>query len=268
MYDIGGRIPKRFGRLTGARQTHALSMRHMLQFLSSKGGAHVKYQPWRWPTPFEWLSLFGGLTVIVGVVTVAGKKISKAMLDKLRDARVRVIQDEPDGPVAAVARPYNEEETIAGRPNFELPETVAELRDGAVNLAEERGDLPSLSDDDDDELQGPQGLGGVGVVLRSRSDFEMVLNWTGVCVEPNPEVYPRIASQAGRTSAQFVRPTAGPRLVIIKSPGQLLYRLPRTFFLDAHNVSPGLLPDVQHWVRDPDIPPRIILRIMYNAKTH
>ena len=167
MYDIGGRIPKRFGRLTGARQTHALSMRHMLQFLSSKGGAHVKYQPWRWPTPFEWLSLFGGLTVIVGVVTVAGKKISKAMLDKLRDARVRVIQDEPDGPVAAVARPYNEEETIAGRPNFELPETVAELRDGAVNLAEERGDLPSLSDDDDDELQGPQGLGGVGVVLRA-----------------------------------------------------------------------------------------------------
>jgi hypothetical protein len=165
MYDIGGRIPKNFGRLTGARQTHNLGMRHMFQFL--KKAPNVKYQPLRWPTPFEWLSLFGGLTCIVGVVTVAGKKISEAMLEKLRKARVRVIQDEPDGPVAAVARPYNEEETIAGRPNFELPETVAELRDGAVNLAEERGDLPSLSDDDDDELQGPQGLGGVGVVRRA-----------------------------------------------------------------------------------------------------
>ena len=30
--------------------------------------------------------------------------------------------------------------------------------------------------------------------------FERVLNWTGVCVEPNPEVFPRILSQAGRSS--------------------------------------------------------------------
>jgi lipid-A-disaccharide synthase-like uncharacterized protein len=167
MYDIGGRIPKRFGRLTGARQTHALSMRHMLQYLSSKGGAHVKEEPELWPDPFWWLSLFGGLTCIVGVMTVAGKKISEAMLEKLRRARVRVIRDARTGQVAAVARPYNDQEKIAGRPNFRLPETVAELRDGAVNLAEERGDLPSLSDSDDDEHQGPQGLGGVGVVRRA-----------------------------------------------------------------------------------------------------
>ena len=142
-------ITKRFGSLTGARQTHNLGMRHMLLYLSSNGGAHVKDEPKRWPWPFEWLSLFGGLTVIVGVVTVAGKKISKAMLDKLRRARVRVIDDAETGQTAVVARPYNEEETIAGRPNFRLPETVAELRDGAVNLAEERGDLPGLSDEDE-----------------------------------------------------------------------------------------------------------------------
>ena len=30
--------------------------------------------------------------------------------------------------------------------------------------------------------------------------FERVLNWTGICVEPNPEVFPRIAGQAGRSS--------------------------------------------------------------------
>ena len=121
----------------------------------------------RWPTPFEWLSLFGGLTCIVGVVTVAGKKISKAMLEKLSRAGVRVIRDARTGQVAAVARPYDDQETIAGRPNFRLPETVAELRDGAVNLAEERGDLPSLSNPGDDKLQGPSELKGVGVVLRA-----------------------------------------------------------------------------------------------------
>ena len=48
-----------------------------------------------------------------------------------------------------------------------LPETVAELRDGAVNLAEERSDLPSLSNPGDDRLQGPEELEGVGVVLRA-----------------------------------------------------------------------------------------------------
>ena len=174
MYDIGGRIPEHFGRLTGARQTHHFGMRHMLQFL--KKAPNVKEKPELWPWPFEWLSLFGGLTVIVGVVTVAGKKISKAMLDKLRRARVRVIDDAETGQTAVVARPYNEEETIAGRPNFRLPETVAELRDGAVNLAEERGDLPGLSDDDDDELQGPEGLGGVGVVRRAEIREEAGVN--------------------------------------------------------------------------------------------
>ena len=39
-----------------------------------------------------------------------------------------------------------------------------------------------------------------GVTYSNTWYFERVLNWTGVCVEPNPEVYPRIASQAGRTS--------------------------------------------------------------------
>ena len=167
MYDIGGRIPKRFGRLTGARQTHGLAMGHMLQFLSSKGGAHVKDEPELWPEPFWWLSLFGGLTCIVGVVTVVGKELRRDVVEKLEAAGVKVIHDTETGQTAAVARPYDDQGTIAGRPNFRLPETVAELRDGAVNLAEERGDLPSLSDSDDDEHQGPQGLGGVGVVRRA-----------------------------------------------------------------------------------------------------
>jgi len=105
MYDIGGRIPKRFGRLTGARQTHYLGMRHMLKFLSSKGGADVKDEPERWPKPFLWLSLFCGLTCIVGVVTIAGKKISETMLEKLRRAGVTVIHDAETGQTAAVARP-------------------------------------------------------------------------------------------------------------------------------------------------------------------
>lgn len=39
-----------------------------------------------------------------------------------------------------------------------------------------------------------------GVTYSNTWYFERVLNWTGVCVEPNPEVYPRIATQAGRAS--------------------------------------------------------------------
>lgn len=39
-----------------------------------------------------------------------------------------------------------------------------------------------------------------GVTYSNTWYFERVLNWTGVCVEPNPEVFPRIASQAGRAS--------------------------------------------------------------------
>ena len=39
-----------------------------------------------------------------------------------------------------------------------------------------------------------------GVTYSNTWFFERVLNWTGVCVEPNPEVYPRIWSQAGRSS--------------------------------------------------------------------
>ena len=39
-----------------------------------------------------------------------------------------------------------------------------------------------------------------GVTYSNTWYMERVLNWTGVCVEPNPEVYPRIASQAGRHS--------------------------------------------------------------------
>ena len=168
MYDIGGRIPKRFGRLTGARQTHALSMRHMLWFLSSKGGAHVKEDKDLWPEPFWWLSLFGGLTCIVGVVTVVGKELRRDVVEKLEAAGVTVIHDAKTGQTAAVARPYDDQKTISGRPNFVLPETVAELRDGATNLAEERGDLPSLADRGDDRLQGPPELKGVGVVLRAQ----------------------------------------------------------------------------------------------------
>jgi hypothetical protein len=43
--------------------------------------------------------------------------------------------------------------------------------------------------------------------------FENVLNWTGLCVEPNPEVFPRIASQAGRAS--------GVKLAVSDTPGTL-----------------------------------------------
>ena len=168
MYDIGGRIPKRFGRLTGARQTHALSMRHMLQYLSSKGGADVKEDKDLWPDPFLWLSLFGGLTCMLAVVTVAGKKISKAMLAKLKRARVRVVHDKKTGRDMATARPYEGQERIAGRPNFVLPETVAELVGGATDVATLRGDgFPPLSDPGDDRLEGPEGLKGVGVVRRA-----------------------------------------------------------------------------------------------------
>jgi FkbM family methyltransferase len=39
-----------------------------------------------------------------------------------------------------------------------------------------------------------------GVTYSNTWYFERLLNWTGVCVEPNPDVYPRIASQAGRSS--------------------------------------------------------------------
>ena len=39
-----------------------------------------------------------------------------------------------------------------------------------------------------------------GVTYSNTWYFERVLNWTGVCVEPNPEVYPRIRDQAGRSS--------------------------------------------------------------------
>ena len=39
-----------------------------------------------------------------------------------------------------------------------------------------------------------------GVSYSNTWYFERVLNWTGVCVEPNPKVFPRIASQAGRTT--------------------------------------------------------------------
>ena len=39
-----------------------------------------------------------------------------------------------------------------------------------------------------------------GVTYSNTWYFERVLNWTGVCVEPNPEVYPRISSQAGRAT--------------------------------------------------------------------
>ena len=140
----------------------------MLLYLSSNGGAHVKDEPKRWPWPFEWLSLFGGLTCAVGIVTVAGKKISEAMLEKLRRARVRLIGDAETGQTAVMARPYDEEETIAGRPNFRLPETVAELVGGATDVATLRGDgFPPLSDPGDDRLEGPEGLKGVGVVRRA-----------------------------------------------------------------------------------------------------
>ena len=39
-----------------------------------------------------------------------------------------------------------------------------------------------------------------GVTYSNTWYFERVLNWTGVCVEPNPEVFPRILTQAGRAS--------------------------------------------------------------------
>lgn len=39
-----------------------------------------------------------------------------------------------------------------------------------------------------------------GITYSNTWYFERVLNWTGVCVEPNPEVFPRIAGQAGRAS--------------------------------------------------------------------
>ena len=39
-----------------------------------------------------------------------------------------------------------------------------------------------------------------GVTYSNTWYFEKVLNWTGVCVEPNPEVFPRISSQAQRSS--------------------------------------------------------------------
>lgn len=39
-----------------------------------------------------------------------------------------------------------------------------------------------------------------GVTYSNTWYFERVLNWTGVCVEPNPAVFARIASQAGRAS--------------------------------------------------------------------
>jgi hypothetical protein len=175
MYDIGGRIPKNFGRLTGARQTHHFGMGHMLQFLKKAPTVKEDLNRWRWP--FEWLSLFCGLTVIVGVVTVAGKKISETMLEKLRRARVRVIRDERTGQFAATARPYDDQETIAGRPNFRLPETVAELRDGAVDVATLRGEgFPQLANPGDDADEGPQELEGVGVVRRAEIREEAGVN--------------------------------------------------------------------------------------------
>lgn len=39
-----------------------------------------------------------------------------------------------------------------------------------------------------------------GITYSNTWYFERMLNWTGICAEPNPEVYPRIASQAGRRS--------------------------------------------------------------------
>ena len=39
-----------------------------------------------------------------------------------------------------------------------------------------------------------------GVTYSNTWYFERVLNWTGVCVEPNPEVFPRIEHQAGRST--------------------------------------------------------------------
>ena len=39
-----------------------------------------------------------------------------------------------------------------------------------------------------------------GITYSNTWYFERVLNWTGVCAEPNPEVFPRIAMQAGRSS--------------------------------------------------------------------
>ena len=37
-----------------------------------------------------------------------------------------------------------------------------------------------------------------GVTYSNTWYFERVLGWSGVCAEPNPDVFPRIASQAGR----------------------------------------------------------------------
>lgn len=39
-----------------------------------------------------------------------------------------------------------------------------------------------------------------GITYSNTWYFEKMLNWTGICVEPNPEVYPRISHQAGRRS--------------------------------------------------------------------
>ena len=39
-----------------------------------------------------------------------------------------------------------------------------------------------------------------GVTYSNTWYFETKLGWSGVCVEPNPDVFPRIASQAGRAS--------------------------------------------------------------------
>jgi hypothetical protein len=39
-----------------------------------------------------------------------------------------------------------------------------------------------------------------GVTYSNTWYFERKLGWSGVCVEPNPTVFPRIASQAGRAS--------------------------------------------------------------------
>ena len=39
-----------------------------------------------------------------------------------------------------------------------------------------------------------------GITYSNSWYFERVLGWSGVCAEPNPDVFPRIASQAGRES--------------------------------------------------------------------
>ena len=43
-------------------------------------------------------------------------------------------------------------------------------------------------------------LGCYGITYSNTWYFERVLGWQGVCAEPNPDVFPRIASQAGRES--------------------------------------------------------------------